>query len=258
MADEEDDHRFRSSRGRADHNPYVDRIHEYAPWAMTAEQADSQAGRWRDEIGVAAGAPLIVEIGPGNGFFFRELCRRCPEAALVAIEVRFKRVWMTARKARGEELERFRVVHHHAAHLAELFAPGEVSAVHANHPDPWPKERHHVKRLLQPAFRGALQQVLAPGGELWLKSDFAEYGPLSRDLFSEPGWTELAFTADLHGAGSTLPTEAPDGAAFWAADIETNYERKSRLKGLTIMAAGFRWGPTPAAAPASPGSADAS
>ena len=246
MADEEhkEGFRFKSSRGRADLNPYVDRMHEYAPWAMTAEQADAQAGRWRDEIGVAPDAPLILEIGPGNGFFFRELCRRSPDAAHVAVEVRFKRVWLTARKARGEGLDNFRVAHHHASHLTDLFTPGEVTAVHANHPDPWPKDRHHGKRLLQPGFRDALEQVLEPGGEFWVRSDFAEYGPVARTLLGTDGWTELAFTADLHAPpGDVLLAGPPPGARFWAADIETNYERKSRAKGLAIMLAGFRWGP---------------
>ena len=57
---------FRSSRGRAELNPYVEKVKEYAPWTLTAEDAERNRGRWRQEIGLADDAPLILEIGPGN------------------------------------------------------------------------------------------------------------------------------------------------------------------------------------------------
>ena len=241
MGDRGDRFRFRSDRGRADLNPYVARIHEYAPWAKTAEQGDAARGRWRALMDREEGAPLLLEIGPGNGFFFRELCGRHPAAAVVGIEVRYKRVWLTARKARQVGLEGFRVLHHHASHLEDLFDVGEVDAVFANHPDPWPKDRHHKNRLLSPAFRARLERVLARGGEFWLKSDFAPYGPLVRELMAGEGWDELAYCDDLHGPeGEELRGRAPAVARWWAADIVTNYERKSLEQGRRIVFAGYR------------------
>ena len=241
MGDRGDRFRFRSDRGRSELNPYVDRIHEYAPWAMTAEQGEELRGGWRALMGCGDDAPLILEIGPGNGFFFRELCRRHADAAVVGIEIRFKRVWLTARKARQEGLDNFRVVHHHAYHLADLFGEGELDAVHVNHPDPWPKDRHHKNRLLSPDFRQRLESLLRPGGEFWLKSDFALYGPLARELMTGERWEEVAFTADLHGdEAEALRTTAPDGARWWEADILTNYERKSLEQGRRIVLAGYR------------------
>jgi tRNA (guanine-N7-)-methyltransferase len=232
---DEDAGRFRSSRGRADLNPYVDKLAEYAPWAMTSDQGEAARGQWRALMGLPQTAPLILEVGPGNGFFFREMCARHSTAGLIGIEVRFKRVWLTARKAVQEGHRHFRVLHHHASHLSELFAEGELDAVHANHPDPWPKDRHHKHRLLQAPFRERLEVILKPGGEFWIKSDFAPYGPLACDLFDVPGWERMSFTADLHGA----PLEPPPQARFWGGDIETNYERKSRANGAIILLAGF-------------------
>ena len=243
VGDRGDRFRFRSDRGRRELNPYVDRIREYAPWAMTAEQGEEHRGRWRELMGRAPDAPLLLEIGPGNGFFFRELCRRHPEAAVVGIEIRFKRVWLTARKARQEGLENFRVLHHHASHLEDLFEPGELTAVHVNHPDPWPKDRHHKNRLLSPAFRARLERLLGPDGEFWLKSDFSDYGPLVRELMHTGGWRALAFTDDLHGGGAdaeALRTGPPTGSSWWEADIVTNYERKSLELGRRILLAGYR------------------
>ena len=232
--------RFKSARGRADLNPYVDRLEEHGSWVLTAEQAEDQQGKWRSLIGAGEEAPLLLEIGPGNGFFFRDLAGRFPSAAVLAVEIRFKRVWMTADKARRAGAQNFRVIHHHSGYLDLLFAPGELDAVFINHPDPWPKERHHKHRLLQPAFALGLSRFLAPGGEVWIKSDFSPYGPLAREVFGAQPWQELAYTDDLHGSGAQLRSGAPEAARFWCADTETNYERKSRRKGETIMLAGYR------------------
>jgi tRNA (guanine-N7-)-methyltransferase len=241
MGDRGDRFRFRSDRGRPELNPYVDRIAEYAPWAMTAEQGEEQRGRWRELLARPADAPLLLEIGPGNGFFFRELCRRHPEAVVVGVEIRFKRVWLTTRKARQQGLDSFRVVHHHASYLEDLFEPGELTAVHVNHPDPWPKDRHHKNRLLTPAFRERLGRLLVPGGEFWLKSDFTEYGPLVRELMHAEGWEALVFTADLHSdEAEALRTAQPTSSRWWEADIVTNYERKSLEQGRRILLAGYR------------------
>lgn len=231
---------FSSSRGRADQNPYVDKIREYHPWALPTDEGEELRGRWREALGLDPAAPLMLEIGPGNGFFFREVKQRFPEAGLVGLEIRFKRVWLTARKALNQGLDKFRVVHHHAAHLPRLFAPGELDCVFANHPDPWPKDRHHKHRLLNEHFRSNLATCLADNGEFWLKSDFVEYGPLARGLFAAEGWEDIAFSPDLHRGNVSLATEAPMDARFWAADLVTNYEQKHIKMGSKILVGGWR------------------
>jgi tRNA (guanine-N7-)-methyltransferase len=231
---------FSSSRGRADQNPYVEKIREYHPWALPTDEAEQQRGRWREALGLPPTAPLLLEIGPGNGFFFREVKQRFPDAGLIGLEIRFKRVWLTARKALKQGLDSFVVVHHHAAHLPRLFAPGELDAVFANHPDPWPKDRHHKHRLLSEAFRTNLESCLDEGGEFWLKSDFADYGPLALDLFEAQGWKAMAFTDDLHRGGVALASRAPEGSRFWAADLITNYEQKHITMGSKILVGGWR------------------
>lgn len=237
---EDSDFHFNSNRGRADLNPYVDKLDEYGPYAMTSEQGEAVGRDWQGAIGLPPDAPLLLEIGPGNGFFFREVARRWPEAALVGVEVRFKRVWLTARKAREWDLTNFRSVHHHSGHLPDLFAPGSLSVVYVNHPDPWPKERHHKHRLLQPSFAATLAALLRPGGEVWVKSDFPVYGPLARDVFAAEGWSPIAYTEDLHGQRPEWRETAPAGAVWWAGDLMTNYERKTLKKGERIAVAGFR------------------
>lgn len=233
----DDRFQFRSDRGRAELNPYVDKIHEHRPWTVPAEESGSFQGRWREDIGVDG--PLILEIGPGNGFFFADITERFAHCALVALEIRFKRVWLTANKAKARGATNFRVVHHHAGYLVDIFAPGELDCVFINHPDPWPKDRHHKHRLLTPEFGALLASQVKAGGEVWVQSDFTPYGPLAQAVFGTDAWEPIAYSEDLHGDGQDL-LQTPPTSAFWAADIETNYEKKSRKKGETITLAGFR------------------
>ena len=222
--------RLRSDTGRGDINPYVLRISEFGPIVKTAEESEALSGLWRQEMALPESAPLLLEIGPGNGFFFRDLAGLMPDAGLIGMEIRFKRVWMTAKKATEAGRTNIRVVHHHAAWLGRVFAPVELDRIYLNHPDPWPKDRHHKHRLLQVPFVALLRGLLKPGGEFWIKSDFAPYGPLARELFAEPFWEEIGWTDDLYAT----PGPLLDG------NIRTNYERKSLERGAKILKAGYR------------------
>jgi tRNA (guanine-N7-)-methyltransferase len=222
-----------TSKGRVDINPYVDRIHELEPFVVTGEKAASFRGGWRAEIGVAPDAPLVLEIGPGNGIFFRDLIATNPAAGFVGIEIRFKRVWMTGRKAMDTGLTNFRVMHQSFGYLDGYFEEGEVTDVYINHPDPWPKDRHHKHRLIQPSFAALLASRVAAGGVVQLQSDFAPYGPLALEVFGTEMWRPVAFTADLHGGSD------PDSETLRHGHIQTNYERKKVEAGERIMVARF-------------------
>jgi tRNA (guanine-N7-)-methyltransferase len=73
-------------------------------------------------------------------------------------------------------LSNVRVVRHDAVEvLAEMIAPASLAGVHVFFPDPWPKKRHHKRRLLSAAFVHALAQRLAPGGYLHAATDWEDY-----------------------------------------------------------------------------------
>ena len=224
---------FQSGKGRPEINPYVKRIHELAPWVVPGEKAARFKGGWRSEIGVPEDAPLILEIGPGNGFFFRDLCGTDPNSGFVGIEIRFKRVFLTGSKAKQAGRTNFRVIHQSFGYLDTYFAEGELTGVFINHPDPWPKDRHHKHRLLQPSFAALLSSRVRAGGTVQVQSDFAPYGPLSRSVFDNEMWSPLAFTADLHGG------QDADSATLRQGHIPTNYERKKVEAGEPIMVSRF-------------------
>ena len=117
------------------------------------------------------------------------------------------------------------VVLFHAGYLARLFAPGELDAIHVNHPDPWPKKRHARNRMIAPAFVTAVTGLLAPGGVLEVKSDRAEYADELRRCADDLPLAIEAFTPDLHRPGEPLAAD----------NILTNYERKFIARGEPVF-----------------------
>jgi tRNA (guanine-N7-)-methyltransferase len=119
---------------------------------------------------------LVVEIGFGRGEFLIELAGKDPEAAHVGVELSRKRSIRMARRLARTPLRNVRLVHA-SGELAvdELLAPASVETFWINFPDPWPKKRHHRRRLVTPAFVHRLADRLRPGGTLHVATDHAGY-----------------------------------------------------------------------------------
>jgi len=213
---------------RAFVNPYIERLAEYPDLILDGPAAEPLRGRWRERWEPAAtGGPdfLGVEVGSGNGFFLRGLCRRHPDRRFVGLEIRYKRVWMAARKLAEAGCANGAVVLFHAGYLPRLFAPGELDAVYVNHPDPWPKKRHARNRLIAPPFVAAVADLLTPDGVLQVKSDCAAYADELRRCAADLPLEVEAFTPDLHRPGEPLIE----------GNIETNYERKFVERGEPVF-----------------------
>ncbi|MCK6526360.1 hypothetical protein L6R50_01945 [Myxococcota bacterium] len=222
---------FRLDPARGRFNPYVARLSEYPGLILTGDEARSLRGRWAAE-GFDSPGDVWLEIGPGNGFFLSGMAALHPERRFVGVEIRYKRVWMTAKKLHHAAVRNARVVHFHAGFLPEIFAPGELSGVFVNHPDPWPKDRQQKHRLFNPDFAAILEFLVRPGGELRVKSDFAPYVPAVRDAFAGTRFAETAFTPDINRPGEPLA----------AGDVVTNYQRKFIERGLPVFFMSLRRG----------------
>ena len=118
---------------------------------------------------------LVVDVGFGRGELIQELARAHPERAYLGVEYSGKRVLKLTRRIARTPLDNVRLVEASAeAAVAEL-APASVLGFWVNFPDPWPKKRHHRRRLLQPGFVRALASRLVPGGFLEVATDHEEY-----------------------------------------------------------------------------------
>ena len=121
-------------------------------------------------------APCILEIGFGMGETTAEVAQRQPENNFLGVEVHSPGVGSLLRKIAERQLENVRIAQHDAVEVVrDMIAPGNLRGIHVFFPDPWPKKRHHKRRLLQPAFVTELARRLEPGGYLHVATDWQDY-----------------------------------------------------------------------------------
>ncbi|TVQ86348.1 MAG: tRNA (guanosine(46)-N7)-methyltransferase TrmB [Chromatiaceae bacterium] len=120
--------------------------------------------------------PVVLEIGFGNGEALAELAATQPGQDFLGIEVHRPGVGHLLLEAARRELTNLRVLRADATQvLADGLAAASLAQVNLFFPDPWPKTRHHKRRIVQPAFVATLAQVLAPGGHFHAVTDWAPY-----------------------------------------------------------------------------------
>ena len=121
-------------------------------------------------------APRVLEIGFGMGETTTAIARSRPAEDFVGIEVHPPGVGSLLKQLAESGLTNVRVIRHDAVEVvAAMIPPGSLSGIHVFFPDPWPKKRHHKRRLLTGAFVHALALRLEPEGYLHVATDWEEY-----------------------------------------------------------------------------------
>jgi tRNA (guanine-N7-)-methyltransferase len=148
-------------------------------------------------------APVLLEIGSGMGETTARLAHAEPDVNYLAVEVYEPGLAQLMLRAEGMGIEHLRLLRGDAVTvLAEHIAPDSLSGVRIFFPDPWPKKKHHKRRLVQPEFVSLVAGRLAVGGRLHLATDWASYAdqmlavcsaePLLRNEFADwaprPDW----------------------------------------------------------------------
>jgi tRNA (guanine-N7-)-methyltransferase len=129
---------------------------------------------------------LVLEIGSGMGETTLAIAKAHPETDFVAVEVHGPGVGSLLNRIEKENIENLRVVRHDAVEVLErMVADGSLAALHLFFPDPWPKKRHHKRRLVQPAFASLVGKKLAAGGILHAATDVPDYAEQIERVFSE-------------------------------------------------------------------------
>jgi tRNA (guanine-N7-)-methyltransferase len=140
-------------------------------------------------------APRILEIGCGMGETTVAIAAAHPQNDYLGIEVHGPGVGSLLKQIIAHELSNLRVVQHDAVEvLRDMIPPASLAGIHVYFPDPWPKKRHHKRRLLQPPFVHELARRLAPGGYLHCATDWDEYAQQMLEVLG--GETLLTNTAD--------------------------------------------------------------
>ena len=146
---------------------------------------------WPEIFAPELSAPrrLVVDLGFGRGEFLMNLAASEPDAGFLGIEVSSKRLLKMARRLARSELCNVRLIESTAQRaVAELLPEGSVSCFWINFPDPWPKKRHHRRRLIDPDFVRDLAARLEPGGMVNIATDHLDYAEVADAVLAgEPG-----------------------------------------------------------------------
>jgi tRNA (guanine-N7-)-methyltransferase len=121
-------------------------------------------------------APKILEIGFGMGETTAAIAAEHPENDYLGIEVHTPGVGGLLKRIAELGLDNVRIIQHDAVEvLTHMIAPSTFDGTHIFFPDPWPKKRHHKRRLIQPAFISLLAERMNPGAYLHVATDWQEY-----------------------------------------------------------------------------------
>jgi len=165
-------------------------------------------------------APLVLEIGSGMGEGTAEIARAHPATDFIAIEVHGPGVGSLLNRIEAEKLTNLRVLRHDAAEVLEhMIQDAALAGIHLFFPDPWPKKRHHKRRLVQPAFAALAARKLAPGGYLHAATDWPDYAAHMLAVFS---------------AEPLLQNTAEDYAPQPAMRPQTKFERRGVKLGHAV------------------------
>jgi tRNA (guanine-N7-)-methyltransferase len=140
------------------------------------------------EILFGRAAPLVLEIGSGMGDTTAAIAQAHADADFIAVEVHGPGVGSLLNRVESLGLRNLKVIRHDAVEVLEsMIADGSLAAIHLFFPDPWPKKRHHKRRLVQPAFAALAARKLAPGATLHAATDWPEYAQhMEKVLAGEP------------------------------------------------------------------------
>ena len=132
--------------------------------------------------------PMVVEIGFGRGEFLRNLAENRPDVAHVGVDVSFRRVLKMARRLARSGIRNIRLIEASGEEVVrELLPESAVETFWINFADPWPKKRHHRRRLIQSPFLHDLALRLQPGGRVEISTDHEGYGEwIDQRLAAEP------------------------------------------------------------------------
>ncbi|MBF0309422.1 MAG: tRNA (guanosine(46)-N7)-methyltransferase TrmB [Magnetococcales bacterium] len=167
-------------------------------------------------------AKLCLEVGFGHGETLLHQAKRHPADRFVGIEVFREGIADLLKGVSTQGLNNVRVLCDHAEPLVQRFFPASsIDRVMILFPDPWPKARHHKRRLIQPRFLQVLASRMVPGGVLALATDWEHYALHMQETLA----AQTAFVPE--GENGLVP--APDD---W---VSTRYQRKGEAAGRRIF-----------------------
>jgi tRNA (guanine-N7-)-methyltransferase len=173
-------------------------------------------------------APRTLEIGFGNGENLAALARAHPQRDFLGIEVHRPGVGRLLRELESQQLNNVRLICHDALEVVtQQIAPGWLEEILVFFPDPWPKKRHHKRRLIRGAFAQLLATRLSAGGVLRIATDWQPYALEMLDTLAG-----IALLQNLAADGAFVPRPAERAL--------TRFERRGARLGHQVWDLAFR------------------
>ncbi len=209
--------RFKGKTLRDSQKDYLDNdLVALSPGAVSWEENPD-----RDPIDLSkvfGDKPLWLEVGFGGGEHLVHMAKTYPDVGIIGCEPFINGVAMLLGKIRAAGVENLAVHPGDVRDLFDVLPDGCLEKVFLNYPDPWPKKRHHRRRFVTPEHLIPLHRVMAPGAELRVATDIADYVRQTLEEVPKAGFDWLA--------------EGPDDwRKPWGDWISTRYEQKAIREG---------------------------
>ncbi len=188
---------------------------------MSVEPRPPDAGPLDTEAWFGRAAPLVLEIGCGSGTSTLAMAQDEPDLDVIAVEIYRRGLAQLLCAIDREQVGNIRLIRGNALDVLEqLIGPATLTGVRVFFPDPWPKARHHKRRLLQPATVALIADRLLPGGVLHAATDHAGYA----EQIAEVGDAEPLLGRAGRDAALPISTVRPT----------TKYETKAQHEGSAV------------------------
>lgn len=179
--------------------------------------------------------PHMLEIGFGDGEALAQFAAANPEMDCLGIEVHEPGVGHLLLALEARQLGNVRLICHDAVEILDRWlAPESLDRVHLFFPDPWPKKRHHKRRIVQASFLDRLARAMRPGAMLHMATDWMPYAEHMREVADACTWFDRA-----------------DGAGDKLIRPETKFERRGRRLGHDVRDLFYRRNKLPVTTPVS-------
>ncbi|MGE5085986.1 MAG: tRNA (guanine(46)-N(7))-methyltransferase TrmB [Bacillota bacterium] len=195
----------------------------YSHIAFDEVRAPLNKGKWRSDVFKAdANLPMDLEVGTGNGTHFAHYAQKNPQRLVVGLELKYKPLIQTIRRADNAGCKNAAVARFHAFNVAELFELGEIDNVFIHFPDPWTSPKKPKNRFVQKLNLDLLFDLQKPGSIIEFKTDSLVYFDWAMDEIRQSKYNILFETRDLHNS------------PIKAENFETAFEKIFLREGIKI------------------------
>ena len=180
-------------------------------------EAEKFKGKWKEVF--KNENPIELEIGSGKGDFVKQMALENPDKNYLALDTAIKALVLASRKFDKDDTPNIRAIIGDAEDIVDMFDKDEISKIYLNFSTPWPKRKHHKRRLSHKVFLDRYKKIVKKGAVLELKTDNREFFDDTLKYLEENDLEILKKNYDISVEESKVLTE---------------YERKWRRKSIPI------------------------